>query len=229
MLIVANLKMNLVLEDILTYKDNLNGISSRHEIVVCPSFPFLSYFKNSNFKVGAQNIHYSLKGAFTGEVSASQLKSLDIDYCIVGHSERRKYFFEEDKIVREKVNQLLNNKIKPIICVGETKEEKEAGLTIEIISKQLKFALMDVSDYNSIVIAYEPVWAIGTGIIPSVFDISSVTDYIKKSYKGSKVLYGGSVDDTNIVNMSKIDTVDGVLIGSFSNNSVNLINLINKI
>ena len=158
--------------------DLINGIMEKLEntelpretqLIVCPPFPYLEmtsdYANDSYFMVGAQNVSDQEKGAYTGEVSAEMLESMDIDYCIVGHSERRGYYGETDKIVAAKVDKLLAHGLKPIVCVGEVLEEREAGKQLDVVKRQVEEGLFHLTPEQmmEVVIAYEPVWAIGTG------------------------------------------------------------------
>ncbi|MGI6324968.1 MAG: triose-phosphate isomerase [Bacilli bacterium] len=235
-LIVANLKMNLTLEEANDYLDIIKkNIIDQLEIIICPSFPFLPLFKNKDYKLGAQNCYYLDKGSYTGEVSPLQLKTIGVSYIIVGHSERRIYFKENNELINDKLKAILKHNIKPILCIGETMEERLLHKTFIVLKKQLNEALKDIESdmLTDIVIAYEPVWAIGSGKTPTSQEIAEVINYIKdlikKEYKIDNiiVLYGGSVNLKNIKAITNI--ADGVLIGSASVDADNFINMINKI
>jgi triosephosphate isomerase len=235
-LIVANLKMNLTLEEANDYLDIIKkNIIDQLEIIICPSFPFLPLFKNKDYKLGAQNCYYLDKGSYTGEVSPLQLKTIGVSYIIVGHSERRIYFKENNELINDKLKAILKHNIKPILCIGETMEERLLHKTFIVLKKQLNEALKDIESdmLTDIVIAYEPVWAIGSGKTPTSQEIAEVINYIKdlikKEYKIDNiiVLYGGSVNLKNIKVITNI--ADGVLIGSASIDADNFINMINKI
>lgn len=235
-LIVANLKMNLTLEEANDYLDIIKkNIIDQLEIIICPSFPFLPLFKNKDYKLGAQNCYYLDKGSYTGEVSPLQLKTIGVSYIIVGHSERRIYFKENNELINDKLKAILKHNIKPILCIGETMEERLLHKTFIVLKKQLNEALKDIESdmLTDIVIAYEPVWAIGSGKTPTSQEIAEVINYIKdlikKEYKIDNiiVLYGGSVNLKNIKVITNI--ADGVLIGSASVDADNFINMINKI
>lgn len=235
-LIVANLKMNLTLEEANDYLDIIKkNIIDQLEIIICPSFPFLPLFKNKDYKLGAQNCYYLDKGSYTGEVSPLQLKTIGVSYIIVGHSERRIYFKENNELINDKLKAILKHNIKPILCIGETMEERLLHKTFIVLKKQLNEALKDIESdmLTDIVIAYEPVWAIGSGKTPTSQEIAEVINYIKdlikKEYKIDNiiVLYGGSVNLKNIKAITNI--ADGVLIGSASIDADNFINMINKI
>jgi len=235
--VVANLKMNMNLEDCKNYLDKTKGkIDTGLNVIICPSFLYLNLFKSDEFKVGAQNCYKQKEGSFTGEVSPYQLKSINVDYVILGHSERRKIFNENDKLIAEKVIETLKNNIKPIICIGETTSERDLKKTDIVIKKQLLEALkyIDSDMINDIFIAYEPVWAIGTGNIPSLNDIEEIVNYIKeivnnKYNKNIKVLYGGSINNENIQEIITLNNIDGVLIGNASLNPDGFIKLLDQI
>ncbi|MDD3048738.1 MAG: triose-phosphate isomerase [Bacilli bacterium] len=236
-IIVLNLKMNLNYEEALSYVSDIkNKISDVFNTIFCPSFIYLDLFKASNYKLGAQNVYYPEKGAFTGEVSASQLKSMGIHYAIVGHSERRKYFNEDNKLVGNKIAFCLKEGLSPILCIGETIEEKQLKKTASVLKNQIFYALKDADKdlINDIIIAYEPVWAIGSGKTPSILEIEDAIEYIKNNIKtiydvNAKVLYGGSVNKENIKDIIKIKNLDGVLIGSSSIDAKYLIEMLDLI
>ena len=231
-LLVLNHKMYLDFNDIKTYISEIKDyIRSDIDVVVCPSDVFIPYFKGRyDFKLGAQNI----TGLFvTGEASAKQLKSLDVRYAIVGHSDRKIYFNEDSKVINANIAEAINNNIVPIVCVGETKEERERRKTGEVIVKQIKDYFRNIDVNSDVIIAYEPIWSIGSGIIPSNEDIYEVVDLIKsivfKKYGVNiSVIYGGSVDLKNISKLNKISNVDGFLIGKMSTSSSNILKIMNE-
>lgn len=189
--------------------------------------------KSNDYILGAQDGFYIDKGSYTGQVSFYQLKNMGIKYSIIGHSEMKKMYDESDETVNKKIKSALKNDIIPIICVGETADEKYEGKTLDVIGKRLRDVLLD-TNMNDVIIAYEPIWAIGSGMQPSRVEIEEVHMYIKKVLKDiynidSRVLYGGSVNIDNVSNIINIDGVDGVLIGSASVDPHNLIEIINKI
>ncbi len=190
-------------------------------IVICPTFIYLDYtIKNkNNFYLGAQNVSQYEGGAYTGEISSTSLKELGIEFCIIGHSERRQFFKEENKNVNLKCSQLIKQQIIPIICIGETLEEKKNGKTNEILAIQLKEGLPESSNYTNTIIAYEPVWAIGTGLTPTLEEIYETHEFIKKhntKFINYKILYGGSVKVSNAKEITSLSNVDGALIGGAS-------------
>jgi len=230
-LIAGNWKMNttvaeaerLVLE-MLERLDNIQGI----EKVICP--PFLSLvainmmLQSSSVKLGAQNMHFEAKGAYTGEISPLMLKEL-CEFVILGHSERRWYFGETDEIVNKKVNAALTNKLKPILCVGERLEENESGRTKEVVERQVTAALRGIEPTRDLVIAYEPVWAIGTGKAASGKEAAATIRFIreilaklwnKRVADEIRILYGGSVTAANIREFVSYPEIDGALVGGAS-------------
>lgn len=233
-IIAGNWKMNYTItegEDFLcSIIDSIN--TPEVDVVVCPNFTLLDRFSDllsgKNIMLGAQNVYFEEKGAFTGEVSAPMLKALDVQYCIVGHSERRALFGEDDKTVNEKVKALLANDIKPIICVGETLEERNASLMFDVVEKQLKGALDGIdaeSVKRNIVIAYEPIWAIGTGVTATAQEAQDMCKFIRKTisdmYAPSvsekiRIQYGGSVNPKNASEILSMEDIDGALVGGAS-------------
>ncbi len=229
-IIIANLKMNLTLDEMVNYK-NVVEEGEYNDLIICPSYLYLQMMKSKKYEISAQDAYYIDKGAFTGEVSFYQLKSTGIKYSLIGHSERRHVFNEGNEIITMKMKSCISNGIIPILCVGETKEERETGDTFNVIDKQIDTALEGLNMSNTI-IAYEPVWSIGTGMIPELGEIEEIHLHIKqllnKKYNtDSKVLYGGSVKLDNIEAICGLSSVDGVLIGGASNNPNTLINMYN--
>lgn len=201
------------------------------DVIVCPPFPYLELVGDASedveFFVGAQNVSKFDNGAFTGEVSAKMLQSMNIDYCIVGHSERRKYFNETNQDVAEKVNKLLEADINPIVCVGESLEQREAGTHFELIRYQVSEGLfhLDCEQIKRTVIAYEPVWAIGTGKTATKEQAQEVHAFIRamlaEKYSDDvaqevSILYGGSCNAKNARELFAQTDVDGGLIGGAS-------------
>ena len=232
-LIVGNFKMNLLIDDINNYLKELSN-QDFFNVVYCPSYIYLSNFIDNNLVVGAQDVSSHENGAYTGEVSATQLKQLWVKYAIIGHSERRKYFNESD-ILLDKVKICLKEGIIPIFCIGETKEEYNNDETLSVLKNQLDLVLGKVN-LDDVIIAYEPIWSIGTGLIPSNEEISKVIDYIKEYIYNNckvnvKVLYGGSVNNQNIFELEKVNNIDGYLIGGCSvkaDEFIKLVKFINK-
>lgn len=232
-LIVANWKMhhNTHQASLLLHKLTEKVESHRDvEVVLSPNFLVLQSLSlqvnHRQFKLGAQNCYWRDEGAFTGEVSATMLHGL-VDYVIVGHSERRHIFGEHDKDIRHKVQAVVRNKMKPILCIGETAHERADGETLHVIHDQLTSGLLNVTsdEIANISIAYEPVWAIGTGEPVKPEDLLVVATAIRKQIKalyGAKaseavrILYGGSVNADNAASFMKVEGVDGLLVGGAS-------------
>ncbi|MCM8901578.1 triose-phosphate isomerase [Caldicoprobacter algeriensis] len=201
------------------------------EVVVCPPFVCLPAAKEavagSNIKLGAQNMHWEEQGAFTGEVAPGMLKELGVEYVIIGHSERRQYFGETDEMVNQKVLSAVAHNLIPIICVGETLEQREQGITEEVVDRQTRAALKGLSPdvADRVVIAYEPIWAIGTGRTASSNDANEVIGYIRKvvgevlgsqAAQQMRILYGGSVKPENAAELMQMPEIDGGLVGGAS-------------
>ena len=224
------------------HKDNREAIQLTEEIKrslfdvsevdvgICPPFTALSDVKDvlvdTNIKLGAQNVYYEDEGAFTGEISVKMLSYIGCDLVIVGHSERRKYFAETDAVINRKLKKVLEYKMTPIFCIGETLEEREAGLTFGVLERQINEGLKDFSpqDLEKIVIAYEPVWAIGTGRTATPQQAQEAHSFIRnllnKKFGDSsrivRILYGGSIKPQNIRELILQEDVDGGLVGGAS-------------
>lgn len=201
------------------------------EVVLCPSFISLSeiskLLKGTNIKLGAQNMYHEDKGAFTGEVSPIFLKEIGVTYVILGHSERRHIFGEKDELINNKVKSALKHDLSPILCVGETLTEREEGITHSVIRSQIEGSLTDLQGENleNLVIAYEPVWAIGTGKTATKEDANEVIGYIRQllseifgreTGNNIRILYGGSVKPGNIKELMEMEQIDGALVGGAS-------------
>ncbi len=226
-LIAGNWKMNLI-DDIQPIIDN--NANRKLDILVCPPFTHLgivqSAVKDSAVKLGAQNVHDEDNGAFTGEISYSFLKSLGIEYVIIGHSERRHVFNETDEFINKKVRKGLKKGFQTILCVGETETERNANRYKAVIENQLKIGLMGIeNNFENIIIAYEPVWAIGTGKTATPFDAEDMHRFIREKVaeiagnevaSDIRILYGGSVKEDNVKELLRQDNIDGALIGGAS-------------
>jgi triosephosphate isomerase len=201
------------------------------EIVVCPPFTALAAVKpclaKTAIKLGAQNVHWEDKGAFTGEISPAMLKDAGCDYVILGHSERRQFFAETDENVNRKLKAVLKAGLIPIVCVGESLSEREAGITSTVVSRQIKIGLdgIDVESAKKIIIAYEPIWAIGTGRTASAADANAVCAFIRLTLTGMlgtpvadaiRIQYGGSVKPDNVDELMGSSDIDGALVGGAS-------------
>lgn len=216
MIVILNNKCNLLLDEFIKYQAKLSTIESDNTLVLCPSSPYLSKFYLQNMKLGSQNVSGYYEGAYTGEVAASQLKELNVEYCLVGHSERRKYQKETNQEINQKINMLLDNDIIPILCVGENKNERQEGFTIVKVMNEIKDCLKDIDNISKVIIAYEPLWAIGTGITPTREQIDVVLKEIKSDYPENLLVYGGSLSDKNIEEINNSTYIDGYLLGGLS-------------
>ncbi len=208
-------------------KASLAQFAGKCEIAVCPTFTSLAtaveILKGSNVKVGAQNIHWADNGAYTGEISGAMLKEIGVEYVIIGHSERRQYFGETDETVNQRIKAALKYGLKPIVCIGETLAEREGGITNTVLEKQIRGAFADITaaDMDAITIAYEPVWAIGTGktATPDVaqethaFIRSVLTALFGDKAQDIVVQYGGSMKAENSGALVSKQDIDGGLIG----------------
>jgi len=248
-IIIANWKMNLSLEESVTLVKAIDERIEKlkeSELVICPSFVFLDRIgqflsnKKSKIKLGAQDIFWEEKGAYTGEISGKMLKEMGCEYVIIGHSERRGYLNETDEMVHQKVKTALDERLIPIICVGESFRERRSGQKDYVVIKQVNYALkgIEVVGSQKIIIAYEPVWVIGSGqavkpeeaeythqvIRQALLDLYS-PDLIEKNFR---IIYGGSVDGKNIKSFLQREMVDGVLVGGASIKVETFIALVNK-
>ncbi len=241
-IIAGNWKMNNTIEE---GKNLLESIKAKElaedvETLVCVPFTFLAEAKRildgSEVKLGAQNMHYADSGAYTGEISPLMLKELNVEYVLIGHSERRQYFQEDNKLINKKIKSALAHGINPILCVGESLEEREAGREVEVVNKQVDEALEGIDDIENIVIAYEPVWAIGTGKTASADDannmLRSIRENLEKTYNSEvsqkiRLQYGGSVKPNTIKELMDKEEVDGALVGGASLNADDFSKLVN--
>lgn len=218
--LVCNFKNKLLKDDILKYNRNLGEIETKVKLVLCPSSIYLSLFDKNGYDLGVQDISSFMDRTITGEIEASQIKSLGATYVIVGHSERRIYKHEINIDFINKINNALENNLNVIYCVGETLRDKENGSTFEILEKQISEVLNNV-EIKNIMIAYEPVWAIGTGNVPSIKEIKEniefISDLLYEKYECKlDILYGGSVNDENIGELCSIKGLSGFLVGGAS-------------
>lgn len=218
--IAANWKMNNDFSDIPSYVEYLDkNLENKNNVVVCVPHVMLKTFADAAkgiVETGAENCYYAEKGAYTGETSANMVKSAGASYVIVGHSERRQYFGETDEIVSKKIAAALSAGLKVIFCIGETLEQKEEFETV--LKTQIIEGLAGISDFSNIIVAYEPVWAIGTGKVATIDDIKKVHAFIKGVLKENynidlPILYGGSVKPDNSAEIMALEDVGGVLVG----------------
>lgn len=232
-IIAGNWKMNNTIEESLNLVKELKPLvkDAEAEVIVCPSFlsikGVIDEVKGTNIKVGAQNMHFEENGAFTGEISPNMLNELGVDYVIIGHSERRQYFNETDCTINKKLKSSFKHNIIPILCVGETLEEKESGITKEVIGKQIKLDLYDISreEVENMVVAYEPIWAIGTGKTATSEEANATIKFIRsileelygtETSDKVRILYGGSVKPSTIKGQMAKSDIDGSLVGGAS-------------
>lgn len=233
-IIAGNWKMHMGVKDAVELVKgiiNMGQLPQEVETVVCPPYVSLNAvskeLKDTQIKLGAQNMHWEVNGAYTGEVSPTMLKELGCEYVIIGHSERRTYFSETDEMVNRKVIAALKHNLKPIICVGENLEQREKGETETFVTNQVKNALsgLDAKHAQNVVLAYEPIWAIGTGKSADSKEANRVISIIRKSLEelfGSngasiiRIQYGGSVKPHNIKEFMDQPEIDGALVGGAS-------------
>ena len=222
MFIAANWKMNLTkveAENLAVEFINLD--TPKNEVVIFPPFPHLhaisEVISNSKIKLGAQNCHFENSGAFTGETSPATLKDYNCGYVILGHSERRSLFNETDEIVNKKSLAAKNNGLKPVICIGETLSDRESGKTNDVLTNQIEKSIPEGFTSEDYILAYEPVWAIGTGKVASLDDIEKAHAHIASIVGESvSIIYGGSVNAENAKDIAGVPLVGGMLVGGAS-------------
>ena len=202
------------------------------KIIVCPPStlinPMHKKFKKTLIRIGAQNCHENENyGAFTGSINSRMLKNAGAKFVIIGHSENRRSG-ETNKLINLKIKSALKSGLKIIFCIGETIHEKRKKITKKVLNLQLRKGLNKIKNNRNIIIAYEPVWSIGTGLIPKSTDLSDTIDFIKSKIKKNKVLYGGSVNPKNIIQLRSIDNIDGFLVGGASQDAKKFIDIIKK-
>jgi len=241
--IAGNWKMNTTAAEAeKLVRDMMDKLDRIEEVEKVLCLPFISLvtarelLKGSSIKLGAQNMHFETKGAYTGEISPLMLREL-CEFVILGHSERRRYFGETDEIVNRKIKAALENKLEPILCVGEKLEENEAGRTEEVVSRQLNQGLNNVKPTRNIVIAYEPLWAIGTGKAASGDQATATIKFIrnilaelwnKDIAQDLRILYGGSVTNHNIAEFISQSEIDGALVGGSSLKAEEFLSIVNQ-
>ncbi len=243
-IIAGNWKMNMLPNEAIKFIEELTPLvkETNNEVILC--VPYIDLFyglltaQGTNIKIGAQNMHFEETGAYTGEVSGKMLKSIGVEYVIIGHSERRQYFNETDETVNKKIKTAFENELKPIVCVGETLEQREEGKTEEVITKQTELALQGLTNeqVENTIIAYEPIWAIGTGKTATAEDannsIKAIRNKISEIY-GQNVAerviiqYGGSVKSANAKELFEMSDIDGGLVGGASLKSEEFAKIVN--
>ena len=231
--IAGNWKMNMLPNEAMNF---INGIapvanSTSAEVILCVPYTDLFYslltVQDTKIKIGAQNMHWEEKGAYTGEISAEMLTCINVEYVIIGHSERRKYFAETDETVNLKLKKAVSSGLKPILCIGENLEQRQLHMQNDVVEKQIKRALEGISeeDLDKIIIAYEPIWAIGTGNVATKEDANdmmiTIRNQIAKLYNEKisqeiTLLYGGSVNEKNAEELFSASDIDGALVGGAS-------------
>jgi len=234
-IVIGNWKMNKSFdeaEDLISeIAESLEGWNLQTEVVLCPPFLYLElatdHAEEDGFSCGAQNCSEFENGAYTGEISASMLADIDVDFCIVGHSERRKYFAESNELIAKKTERLLQKMIIPVVCCGEVIEERNAGRHFEVVEKQITESLFHLpkEQFENVIIAYEPVWAIGTGLTATPAQAEEMHAFIRSLVErkyGTEIaynlyiLYGGSCNAKNALELFTQNNVDGGLIGGAS-------------
>tara|TARA_Y100000589_G_scaffold1327_1_gene1157 strand:- start:658 stop:1389 length:732 start_codon:yes stop_codon:yes gene_type:complete len=229
MIIIANWKMNKDLSEVEKFMDSFISLKPWEgildlKIFLAPSFPLIKDLSNiinysslnSKLRICAQNCHHEIEGAFTGEVSAKLLNSLGVDSVIIGHSERRNYFDETNDIIEKKISNCIKYDITPILCFGENLNERKKGNFLNVIESQINILNSFKQIDHEIILAYEPVWAIGSGLTPSIDEINEVHFFVKNKFPKLKVLYGGSLNFNNAKDILSLHNVDGGLVGGAS-------------
>jgi triosephosphate isomerase len=236
-LLAGNWKMNKGIKDLAPFFKDFggeiglsSGSSPLNKVDVLFAVPFLQLAEarkitaGTGIRIAAQNVHFEASGAFTGEISVSMLKEIGVDATLIGHSERRQYFGETDTTVMKKVQMCLDNGVTPIICIGETKEERQSGVTNEVLSRQVSAVLEVIAHPEQVIFAYEPVWAIGTGLTATNEQAQEAHAFIRslltKKYQDEaqkvQILYGGSANPANIDGLLQQPDIDGGLVGGAS-------------
>ncbi|OPJ57576.1 triose-phosphate isomerase [Clostridium oryzae] len=231
-IIAGNWKMHNTVEEAVKAVEALKPLvkDAKCDVVICPTFvcldAVLKAAAGSNIKVGAQNVYFEEKGAFTGEVAPGMLEAMKVDYVIIGHSERRQYFNETDESVNKKIKAAFAHNLIPILCVGESLEEREANVTEEVIGKQIKLDLAGLTkeQVEKVVVAYEPIWAIGTGKTATADQANETIAFIRKcianlygaAADNTRIQYGGSVKPGTIKEQMSKSDIDGALVGGAS-------------
>lgn len=224
------MNMNADMAD--AFDDAMGDVSDINHVdwLICAPYPYIANI--SNCQRGAQNCSNCESGAYTGEISALMIKDMSCDYCIVGHSERRELFGEDDELVNAKASQVIKNDMTAIICVGETLNQREEGKAFSVVEKQILNSLPKSANFKNTVIAYEPVWAIGTGKAATNNDVTDMHNHIRTLLKSSladgdkiRILYGGSVKPSNAADLLNLENVNGALIGGASLKSEDFIGI----
>ena len=230
--IIGNHKNYMLVSEVSEYLKQIGNKINNPDVVICPSNIYIPYFLKKGFSVGIQNVFIRNDVSATGEITNKQAVTMSIDYVIIGHSERRMYFDETEIDINKKIVDALKYGMKVILCIGETLEEKNMLKTARVLKKQLREDLKNISNFSNIIIAYEPVWAIGTNKIPSNNDIEKTAIFIRETLKqlynidNIEIVYGGSVNSKNIKEINKIKEIDGVLVGKASTDAKEFLKII---
>ena len=229
-LVVGNWKMNTTADEAIELARSITtdiGAIIETDIVICPPFvwlsPIASVITNTSIKLGAQNLHWEDKGAYTGEISARMLKDVGCEYVIIGHSERRQYFGETDQSVNQKLKKAIDAELTPIVCLGESLQDREANRTNALITNQFNNGFEGFTDFEKVIIAYEPIWAIGTGKTATAEQAQEVHGLLREllrqktdGYNEVRILYGGSVKPKNAADLIAQPDINGFLVGGAS-------------
>ena len=216
-LVIANFKMNGSKNFIESWiKEFFAEQESVNDVVVALPSPYLITFNNRGLTLSGQNVSNEESGAFTSQLSAEMLKDCGAKYCLIGHSEARQFLAETNELIKQKFDQLKQESIQPILCIGEPLQIRKTAKTVDYLAQQLD--LIDL-DQENLIVAYEPIWSIGTGLIPEIYDIQLAVDSIRSKFnKPVKVLYGGSVNSSNAASIMDKTDIDGLLVGGASLN-----------
>ena len=243
-LIAGNWKMFKTMKDAAAFAEEFKKLYEPSDVRVAICAPYtqletlVKAFAGSEIKVGAQNMHFEESGAFTGEISPDMLNEIGVDYCIIGHSERRQYFGETDETVNKKLHKAFEHEILPILCVGETLEQRDAGNALSVVAAQIEkdFAGLDAAQAEKVTVAYEPIWAIGTGRTATPDQANEMCGHIRKTIAGLYgeelaenvvIQYGGSVKPSNATELMNMYEIDGALVGGASLKPADFIEIVN--
>jgi triosephosphate isomerase len=233
-IIIGNMKTKLDYDHVQKYIEKMKGKVTQPNVLFAPTSIYIPYFKEAGLKVCLQDIFFEKEGSYTGEILPFQAKSMGVRYAIVGHSERRMHSKENNQTINKKIKTGLESRMGIVLCVGETKEEKALMETKEVIRRQIFTALKGIDDLHNLVIAYEPIWAIGSGKIPSKRELQKIVSFIKEYIKEIKngeevrVIYGGSVRSKTIPIFNQIEDLDGYLIGGASTSAEEFLKIIEQ-
>ncbi|MDD2181166.1 MAG: triose-phosphate isomerase [Bacilli bacterium] len=236
-IVVGNLKTKMNIEEISQYLKVINKEVISEQVIICPTSIYIPYFLKQRYKVGLQNTFINEDGPYTGEITPNQATSMGIHYTIIGHSERRINLNEDDELINKKMISAVKSNMNIILCIGETIEEKQMLKTDMVLRRQLVNALngLSIDMLHNVIIAYEPVWAIGTNNVASIKEIERTANYIKmivhqnRGYKNMRVIYGGSVNEQNIKELNQIKNISGFLVGGASTDTDKFLSIINEV